>query len=80
MIYLYYANIITEGLYNLSKHSYQILFQNMNPLNFYRRKPKFHYGKTNENPKIPVKLNYGINLVHGNSRVGFVMNFIIVLL
>ena len=49
----------------------------MNLLNFYRRKPKFHYGKTNENPEIPVKLNYGINLVHGNSRVSFVMNFII---
>ena len=55
MTYLYYANIITEGLYNVSKHSCQILFKNMNPLNFYRGKPKFPYGKTNENPEIPVK-------------------------
>ena len=55
MTQLYYAGIFTEILYNVSKYSCQILFKNMNPLNFYRRKPKFHYGKTNENPEIPVK-------------------------
>ena len=41
MTYLYYANIITEGLNNVSKHLCLILFQNMNALNFYREKPKF---------------------------------------
>ena len=50
MTLLYYANIITEGLYNVSKHSCKILFKNMNPLNFYRGKSKFPYGKTNGNP------------------------------
>ena len=55
----------------------------MNPLNFYRGKPKFPPGNTNENPDMPVKtqlLNYGINLVHDNSRIGLVMNFVIFLL
>ena len=55
MTYIYYANIFIEVLYNVSKHSCEILFRNMNRLNFYRRKPKFHYGKTNENREILVK-------------------------
>ena len=55
MTQLYYPNIITDGVYNVSKHFCKILFNNMNPLNFYRGKPKFPYGKTNGNPEIPLK-------------------------
>ena len=52
----------------------------MNPLNFYRGKSKFPYEKLMETRKYLLKLNYGLNLVHDNARVGFVMDFVIVLL